>query len=138
MICLVCRGLRRIVACGVVLGGVAGGVVAQGPSSGIAATRADLLAVTSAWKGDRYPDGRPKVSDDLLARMKAVSVEEAWEVLRTSGYENQFAGGWQMLRPEQPFVGRALTASYLPGRPDHVERIKQTGKSEGRIGPSNS
>jgi regulator of RNase E activity RraA len=113
-------------------------VVAQEVRSGIAASRADLLALTSSWKGDRYPDGRPKVCDDILSRMKAVSIEEAWEVLRTRGYENQFAGGWQMLRRNQPFVGRALTAAYLPGRPDLAERIMQTGKAEGRIGPTNS
>jgi 4-hydroxy-4-methyl-2-oxoglutarate aldolase len=67
-----------------------------------------------------------------------VSIEEAWEVLRGRGYENQFAGGWQMLHPDQPFAGRALTASYLPGRPDLVERVMEVGKAEGRIGPSNS
>ena len=113
-------------------------VAAQEAPTGIAASKADLLALTAAWKGDRYPDGRPKVSADLLKRMKAVSIEEAWEVLRVRGFENQFAGGWQMLRPDQPFVGRALTASYLPSRPDLVERITQLGKAEGRIGPTNS
>jgi 4-hydroxy-4-methyl-2-oxoglutarate aldolase len=138
MICVLGRGSRRAAACVALLVCLAGSVVAQEPPSGISASKADLLAMTSSWKGDRYPDGRPKVPDDLLRRMKAVSIEEAWEVLRTAGYENQFAGGWQMLRPDQPFVGRALTASYLPGRPDLVDRIMQTGKSEGRIGPSNS
>ena len=97
-----------------------------------------MLSLTSLWKGDRYPDGRPKVSDDLLKRMKAVSIEEAWDVLRLDGYENQFAGGWQMLHPDRPFVGRALTAAYLPSRPDLVEPIMKSGKAEGRIGPSNS
>ncbi len=105
---------------------------------GIAASRAEMLFFTSLWKGDRYPDGRPKVSDDLLKRMKAVSIEEAWDVLRLDGYENQFEGGWQMLHPNRPFVGRALTAAYLPGRPDLVEPIMKSGKAEGRIGPSNS
>ena len=70
--------------------------------------------------------------------MKAVSIEEAWDVLRQRGYENQFASGWQMIHPDRPFVGRALTAAYLPGRPDLVEPIMRTGKQEGRIGPSNS
>ncbi|WP_422930986.1 RraA family protein [Singulisphaera sp. PoT] len=78
------------------------------------------------------------MSDELLARMKSVSIEEAWEVLRVKGYENQFASGWQMLRPNQPFVGRALTAAYLPARPDFVEKVTQLGKAEGRIGPTNS
>ena len=59
--------------------------------------------------------------------------------MRQSGYENQFAAGWQMIHPDQPFVGRALTAAYLPGRPDLVEPTScETGKEEGRIGPSNS
>jgi 4-hydroxy-4-methyl-2-oxoglutarate aldolase len=107
-------------------------------AGGIAASKAEMLFFTSLWKGDRYPDGRPRVSDDLLKRMKAVSIEEAWDVLRLDGYENQFAGGWQMLHPDRPFVGRALTAAYLPSRPDLVEPIMKGGKAEGRIGPSNS
>ena len=28
--------------------------------AGIAASRADLLAMTPLWKGDRYPDGGPR------------------------------------------------------------------------------
>jgi regulator of RNase E activity RraA len=59
-------------------------------------------------------------------------------VLRKDGYENQFAAGWQMLHQDRPFVGRALTAAFLPARPDLVELIMKTGRVEGRIGPSNS
>ncbi len=106
--------------------------------SGIAASRADLLAMTPAWKGDRYPDGRPRVAEDLLRRMNEVKIEEAWDVLRQRGYETQFAPGWQMVHPDRPFVGRALTAAYLPARPDLVDRVMAAGKQEGRIGPSNS
>jgi regulator of RNase E activity RraA len=112
--------------------------VSQVRPSGIAASKAEMLAMTSSWNGERYLDGRPKVPADLLRRMKSVSIEEAWDVLRRRGYENQFAGGWQILNPDQPLVGRALTAAYLPGRPDLAERIVQTGRAEGRIGPSNS
>jgi regulator of RNase E activity RraA len=113
-------------------------VSADDRPSGIAAARLDLLAMSPLWKGDRYPDGRPRVPDELLVRMKKVSIEEAWEVLRLRGYENQFVSGWQMIHPDRPFTGRALTAAYLPARPDLVERVNQTGKLEGRIGPSNS
>lgn len=112
--------------------------VAQEPPGGTAASQTELAAMTSEWKGDRCSDGRPRVADDLLRRMKAVSIEEAWEVLRHHGYENQFVSGWQMIHPDQPFVGRALTAAYLPGRPDLVTRVMRIGKEEGRIGPSNS
>jgi 4-hydroxy-4-methyl-2-oxoglutarate aldolase len=117
---------------------VASAAVAQDRPAGIAASRADLLAMTTFWKGERTPDGRPKVSDDLLKRLKGISIEEAWDVLRQHGFENQFVGGWQMVHADQPFVGRALTAAFLPGRPDLVEQVMQTGKGEGRLGPSNS
>jgi regulator of RNase E activity RraA len=112
--------------------------IAQEQPRGIAASKVELLAMTSQWKGDRYADGRPKVPDDIVRRMKSISIEEAWDFLRLQGYENQFIGGWQMLHPDQPFVGRALTAAFLPSRPDLVEPIMKTGKKEGRIGPSNS
>jgi 4-hydroxy-4-methyl-2-oxoglutarate aldolase len=110
----------------------------SGRPPGIAASRAELLALTAPWKGERSPDGRPRVADDLLRRMKEISIEEAWDVLRQRGYESQFVAGWQMVHADRPFVGRALTAAYLPGRPDLVERVLQSGKQEGRIGPSNS
>jgi 4-hydroxy-4-methyl-2-oxoglutarate aldolase len=70
--------------------------------------------------------------------MKKVSLEEAWDVLRSEGYRNQFEGGWQIIRQDKPVVGRALTAVYLPSRPDLSEHIYAVGKSEGRIGGSNS
>jgi regulator of RNase E activity RraA len=111
---------------------------AQDRPSGIAASRADLLAMTAQWKGDRTADGRPMVPDDLLERMRAVTIDEAWEVLRNRGYDHQFDGDWQILHPDQPLVGRALTAAYLPSRPDLVEHVNTVGRSEGRIGRSNS
>jgi 4-hydroxy-4-methyl-2-oxoglutarate aldolase len=131
---------RRNILCAVLLTwfGIASTAVAQERPGGIASSTAELVAMTSAWKGARCSDGRPKVPDDILRRLKAVSIEEAWDVLRRRGYENQFVRGWRMIHPDQPFVGRALTAAYLPGRPDFVEQIMRTGKEEGRIGPSNS
>jgi regulator of RNase E activity RraA len=59
-------------------------------------------------------------------------------VLRGEGYHNQFEGGWEMIHPEKPFVGRALTVQYMPNRPDINNQIKQVGEKEGRIGASNS
>ncbi|HMF13667.1 MAG TPA: hypothetical protein VKE94_15220, partial [Gemmataceae bacterium] len=104
------------------------------PAAIIAASKAELLAMTPLWKGERYADGRPKFPDDLLQRMKAVSIEDAWELLRKYGYHNQFEGGWKILRKDKPLVGRALTAAYLPSRPDLDEHILRTGKAEARIG----
>jgi regulator of RNase E activity RraA len=93
---------------------------------------------TPAWDGPRLPDGRPQVSDDILKRMKNVSLEEAWGVLRNEGYHNQFEGNWKMIHSAVPIVGRALTAQYMPSRPDIRKKIETDGHAEGRIGASNS
>src|SRR5262245_15654254 len=116
----------------------AAAATAQDRPSVVAASKAELVAMTPQWKGDRLPDGRPKVSDDLLKRMRNISTEDAWELLRKYGYDNQFESGWKMLNPDEAFVGRALTAAYLPSRPDLEEYIKRGGQSEGRIGRPNS
>lgn len=97
-----------------------------------------IEALTPDWKGERTADGRPKVSADILQRMKNVSLEEAWGVLQGAGYKNQFEGRWLILHPDEVMVGRAVTALYLPSRPDLDERVKELGKEQKRIGPSNS
>ena len=93
---------------------------------------------TAEWSGDRSDDGRPYVSDALLKRLKNISIEEAWGYLRNKGYNNQFERGWEMLHDDRPFVGRALTAVYMPLRPEYNERFLEKGHNEGRIGASNS
>ncbi|MDR8394628.1 hypothetical protein NC796_26020, partial [Aliifodinibius sp. S!AR15-10] len=45
-------------------------------------TRQEVIALTPEWEGERYPDGRPKVPEGILQRMKKVTIEEAWAVLR--------------------------------------------------------
>ena len=87
---------------------------------------------------ERHPDGRPRVPDDLLERMRLVTTEEAWGVLRRHGYNDQFEGDWLQTHPERILVGRALTAQFVPRRPDLHEMIDRTGQAEGRIGAHNS
>ena len=101
-------------------------------------TRDQMMWYTQEWKGERFKDGRPKVPDNVLERMKAVSIEEAWGVLRNKGYHNQFAGGWEMLHADQVMVGRALTVQYMPNRPEYAKRVMDKGLKEGRIGNYNS
>ena len=97
-----------------------------------------IKILTAAWKGERFPDGRPKVPDALLQRLKKISIEEAWGILRNKGYQNQFEGEWMLLRNEQVMTGRVVTAQYMPMRPDMDQLIKDKGKAEGRIGGTNS
>ncbi|MBL0743977.1 RraA family protein [Chryseolinea lacunae] len=101
-------------------------------------SKEQIIALTPEWKGDRLPDGRPNVSDKMLERLKGISLEEAWGILRNAGYNNQFEGDWMLLRSEQVLTGRALTVQYWPRRPDYDKIIKDKGKAEGRIGGFNS
>ncbi len=96
-------------------------------------TREQILFYTADWKGDRFPDGRPKIPDDLLQRSLDVSIEDVWDFLRSRGYENQFEGNWQALHIDKPFSGRALTTQYMPSRPDVAKAEAAEGKAEGRI-----
>jgi regulator of RNase E activity RraA len=102
-------------------------------------SRDELLFLTPDWKGERFADGRPKVSDALLKRMKLVTHEEAWAVLKNEGYRYQFAGNWQIINPDSVLVGRAVTATFMPGRPD-VHRVtdEKGHKKDGRVKGQNS
>lgn len=91
-----------------------------------------IKTLTANWKGERFADGRPKVSDALLQRLKSISLEDAWGVLRNKGFNNQFEGEWLVLNPDSAMVGRVVTAQYIPSRPDLVEVVKTQGKAEGR------
>ncbi|HOK26456.1 MAG TPA: hypothetical protein P5320_10170 [Bacteroidales bacterium] len=91
-----------------------------------------IKAITPEWKGERFPDGRPRVPDALLERLKNVSIEEAWGYLRNRGYMNQYEGDWIVLHPDQPMTGRVVTAQYMPLRPDLDKVIRERGKVEGR------
>ncbi len=100
--------------------------------------REELVFLTAQWKGERFPDGRPKVSDDLVARARKIGIEEAWQVMRNEGYVNQFEGNWKMVHNDVAVVGRVVTARFMPSRPDVEEAIKARGKKEGRVGNTNA
>src|SRR6201995_1244407 len=104
----------------------------------VATTKEQVLFYTSEWKGERFPDGRPKIADALLTRALDVSIEDVWDYLQGKGYHCQFEGGWQALHIDKPFAGRALTAQYMPLRPDMEKAIAAEGKSEGRVSWTNS
>jgi len=113
-------------------------------------TKDEMLYYTSVWKGERFTDGRPKVSDDLVQRMRYVSVTEAWQTLNGSSdpvegqgptsfgefrrptYSNQYYGGFKMMREEIVICGRASTIHFLPYRPDLNGLIQQQGSKDGR------
>jgi 4-hydroxy-4-methyl-2-oxoglutarate aldolase len=91
-----------------------------------------IKALTAEWKGERFADGRPKVSDAILERLKNISIEEAWGVLRNKGFQNQFEGDWTIINPDEAMTGRVVTAQYMPLRPDLEKQVKEQGKIENR------
>ncbi len=93
-----------------------------------------LIEYTPMYKADRFFDGRPRVPDDILERMKEVTIEEAWGVLGRYGFNHQFEGNWQILNPERKLVGRAVTCVFMPIRPDIIDVINERGKADNRKG----
>lgn len=97
--------------------------------------RDDIIQLTPLWKGERFENGRPKVPDSLLERMRKITLEEAWGPLWHHGYKYQFEGDFKMIHPQKTIVGRAVTAVMVPLRPDLHETLLNYGhQEEGRRG----
>lgn len=102
----------------------------------------NIKDLTSEWTGERTPDGRPKVSDQLLERLKKLSMEEVWASLESRGYRNQFENfastfenGWQILHPEKVMTGRVVTGQFMPLREDFNDYVQQQAQKEGTKTP---
>jgi 4-hydroxy-4-methyl-2-oxoglutarate aldolase len=95
--------------------------------------------LTPLYASDRSADGRPRVGDDILERMRLVTNDEAWGVMeKTHGYHYQFEGTLLNMHPERVMVGRAVTARYVPNRPDLHGATMDAGTAEGRTGGQNT
>ncbi|MBT4483858.1 MAG: RraA family protein [Candidatus Latescibacteria bacterium] len=101
-------------------------------------SKEELIKYTPHWKGERFPDGRPKVPEEIIERMKKVALEEAWAVCRRYGYFSQYEGDWVMSQDDAVLVGRAVTVGFMPMRTGVNEIIEAEGKKDGRIGGQNS
>ena len=90
----------------------------------------DLLDYTAQNPFGRFPNGRPKVPDDLIERARGLSAEEIWEGLEDQQLRNQYADGFQILHPGKTLVGRAFTVQFMPERSD-LDRVA-TAKAKAR------
>lgn len=98
----------------------------------------DIIQLTSQWKGERFPDGRPRVPDRYLEALKGMTLEEVWKPIFIRGYENQFEGRLYTLHnDDRKLIGRAVTCTFCPTRPDLHETMLRIGKEEGRKGNYN-
>lgn len=100
--------------------------------------REEIIALTPEWKGERFPDGRPKVPDYYLEALRGMTLEEIWKPLFVKGYDNQFEGKLRRLHDdERKLIGRAVTSAFVPTRPDLHQVCFQAGIEEGRKGNYN-
>lgn len=116
-------------------------------------TKEEMIKYTPLWKGERFPDGRPKVPDDIIDRMKYVSITEVWEEFRGPGgelsrvmssanrpydrpyktqYYSQYYGGFKQIDDKVTVCGRAYTIQFMPYRPDVNDAIQKQGDKDGR------
>jgi 4-hydroxy-4-methyl-2-oxoglutarate aldolase len=102
--------------------------MAAGPARSqlVTFSKQDLVDYSAQSPFERFPDGRPKVPDNLLQQARVLSSEEVWAVLQEKGFNNQYADGFRILHPDKPMVGRAFTVQFMPQRPDleHVANSK--------------
>lgn len=98
----------------------------------------DIIALTPQWKGERFPDGRPRVPERYLEALRGMTLEEVWKPIFVKGYESQFEGRLHTLHDDgRKLVGRAVTATFAPTRPDLHEVMFGIGMKEGRKGNYN-
>ncbi|MBM3803837.1 MAG: dimethylmenaquinone methyltransferase [Acidimicrobiia bacterium] len=95
-------------------------------------SREQLVKFTAKNPFGRFPDGRPKVPDPMLEQAKGLSVEEAWGVLSAAKYDNQFAGEFRLLHPGKKLAGRAVTAQFMPRRPDVADVADLDAQARGQ------
>jgi 4-hydroxy-4-methyl-2-oxoglutarate aldolase len=91
----------------------------------------ELVDYTAQNPFERLPDGRPKVPDNLMERARGLSSEEVWAVLEQKHFNNQYADGFQVLRPGKTMVGRAFTVQFMPLRSDVDDVAKTKAKERG-------
>ena len=110
-------------------------VLACGASQGQAQVnllgRDQMIKYTAQNPYERFPDGRPKVPDALIEKLKDLSAEDVWVVLEDKGYHHQFEGNWQILHPGKKLVGRAFTVQFMPVRPDMRDVSEAEAKALG-------
>jgi regulator of RNase E activity RraA len=93
-------------------------------------TPEQLVKFTAQNPFDRFPDGRPKVPDAILEKVKGLSAEEVLGIA-ARGYPNQFVDGFQLLHPGKKLVGRAVTLQLMPLRADVAEVQAAEWKAKG-------
>jgi 4-hydroxy-4-methyl-2-oxoglutarate aldolase len=94
-------------------------------------TKEQMIEFTAQNPFDRFPDGRPKVPDGILERVRGLSAEEVLAILPGKNFRNQYADGFRVLHPGTKLVGRAFTVQFMPLRPDLDTVVQAKAKAAG-------
>lgn len=94
-------------------------------------TKDQLVKYTPKNPFERFEDGRPKVPDALLEKFKGLSCEEILGTLQGARFVNQYEGNWRLLHPGRKLIGRAVTAQFMPLRPDVADVMEADVKAKG-------
>jgi len=81
----------------------------------------ELTPIPDGW--ERFPDGRPRIPDNLLERARELSSEEMMG--------NNYTDGFRILHPGKKMVGRAFTVMFLPARPELDGYARSRAKAKG-------
>ncbi|MCC5938498.1 MAG: RraA family protein [Lunatimonas sp.] len=119
--------LKHLLACLLFIG-----VSIYAHAQQVGQTKEQIIGLTSQWKGERFEDGRPHVPDFMLERLQSATLEQIWGFLMRKGFRNQVEKDWIILKPGETMVGRAVTAQFMPARPDLDSLVRAWGKDEGR------
>jgi 4-hydroxy-4-methyl-2-oxoglutarate aldolase len=93
-------------------------------------TREQMLTYTAQNPYERFPDGRPKVPDSVLDKVRGLSAEEVLGIA-SRGYPSQFVDGMQVLHPGKKLVGRVVTLQLMPLRADIADADAAEAKARG-------
>ena len=88
-------------------------------------THDEMVRYTPKNPFDRFPDGRPKVPDAILEKVKGLSAEEVFGI-EHRGFPSQYTDHWKIVHPDKKLVGRAVTLQLVPIRQDAAE-VDHTG-----------
>lgn len=87
-----------------------------------------IIELTREWKGERFDNGRPRVPDKDIEALRALTLEEIWLPLYIREYRFQFVGDMKTLLQGQKLVGRAVTCTFMPTRPDLSSVVHGLGR----------
>ena len=92
-------------------------------------TPEQMMKFTPQWTGERFPDGRPKVPDALIEKVRGLASLDV--AISQRGFQSQYVDSLVNINPGKKLVGRAVTLQLGPARPDVGNVIQSDWRAKG-------